>query len=336
MPTLSKDTWEEFMKRLLRWLFAAPFVAGLCQPAPAQDFPKRPVTIVVPFAAGGGGDILARMAVQRLEPKWGVPVVVENKPGAGGNIGAAAVARAAPDGHTLLLAGSPQFAVNVTLFKTLPYDPVKDFVPLALAAATPFVLVVNPSVPAHDVREFITYAKAQPQPLSYATAGFGVPHHLYMELLKSMTGINMTPVPYRGSAPALSDVVAGHVPVMFVDLGPGLGQMQAGGVRVLGGSMARRLDALPDAQPVNETLPGFDVASWQMYAAPAGTPRNIVVKLNADLREIMDLPDMKEQVRKSGMLPLEAGSVDQLQAFMKSEIARWSDVVRKAGIEGSQ
>lgn len=324
------------MKRLLRCLVSATLVALLSRSAVAQDFPKRAVTIVVPFAAGGGGDILARMAVQRLEPKWGVPVVVENKPGAGGNIGAAAVARASPDGYTLLLAGSPQFAVNVTLFKTLPYDPVKDFVPLAMAAATPFVLVVNPSVPANNLIEFIAYAKAQPQPLSYATAGFGVPHHLYMELLKSMTGINMTPVPYRGSAPALSDVVAGHVPVMFVDLGPGLGQMQAGGVRVLGGSMAKRLDALPDAKPVNDTLPGFDVASWQMYAAPSGTPRDVVAKLNADLRAVLELPEMKEQVSKSGMLPLEAGSVEELQAFMKSEISRWSDVVRKAGIEGSQ
>lgn len=324
------------MKRLLRCLVSATLVALLSRSAVAQDFPKRAVTIVVPFAAGGGGDILARMAVQRLEPKWGVPVVVENKPGAGGNIGAAAVARASPDGYTLLLAGSPQFAVNVTLFKTLPYDPVKDFVPLAMAAATPFVLVVNPSVPANNLIEFIAYAKAQPQPLSYATAGFGVPHHLYMELLKSMTGINMTPVPYRGSAPALSDVVAGHVPVMFVDLGPGLGQMQAGGVRVLGGSMAKRLDALPDAKSVNDTLPGFDVASWQMYAAPSGTPRDVVAKLNADLRAVLELPEMKEQVSKSGMLPLEAGSVEELQAFMKSEISRWSDVVRKAGIEGSQ
>jgi len=324
------------MKRAMKGLALACFAAAICGDAVAQEFPKRAVTIVVPFAAGGGGDILARMAVQRLEPKWGVPVVVENKPGAGGNIGAAAVARAAPDGYTLLLAGSPQFAVNVTLFKTLPYDPIKDFAPLALAAATPFVLVVNPNVPAKSVAEFVAYAKGQPQPLNYATAGFGVPHHLYMELLKSKTGINLTPVPYRGSAPALSDVVAGHIPAMFVDLGPGLGQMQGGGVRPLGGSMARKLEALPDVPTINDTVPGFDVASWQMYAAPAGTPKEIISKLNADLRSVLELPQMKEQVSKSGMLPLEAGSVEELQVFMKSEIARWGEVVRKAGIEGSQ
>ena len=324
------------MFRAIKSLVLAFWAASLGGVALAQDFPKRAVTIVVPFAAGGGGDILARMAVQRLETKWGVPVVVENKPGAGGNIGASAVARATPDGYTLLLAGSPQFAVNVTLFKSLPYDPVHDFIPIAMAAATPFVLVVNPNVPAKSVAEFVSYAKAQAQPLNYATAGYGVPHHLYMELLKSMTGVKMTPVPYRGSAPALSDVVAGHIPAMFVDLGPGLGQMQAGAVRPLGSSMAKRLEALPDVPPINETLPGFDVASWQMYAAPAGTPRDIIMKLNADLRSVLDQPQMKEQVSKSGMLPLEPGSVEQLQAFMKSEIARWGDVVRKAGIEGSQ
>ena len=324
------------MMGAMKSLALACMGALLCGAAFAQDFPKRAVTIVVPFAAGGGGDILARMAAPRLEAKWGVPVVVENKPGAGGNIGAVAVARATPDGYTLLLAGSPQFAVNVTLFKNLPYDPVHDFIPLAMAAATPFVLVVNPKVPATTVAEFIAYAKAQPQPLNYATAGFGVPHHLYMELLKSMTGVNMTPVPYRGSAPALSDVVAGHIPAMFVDLGPGLGQMQAGAVRSLGGSLAKRLEALPDVPAINDTLPGFDVASWQMYAAPAGTPRDIVAKLNADLCDVLDQLQMKQQVSKAGMLPLDAGAVEDLQAFVKSEIKRWGDVVRKAGIEGSQ
>ena len=324
------------MTGAMKSLALACMGALLCGAAFAQDFPKRAVTIVVPFAAGGGGDILARMAAPRLEAKWGVPVVVENKPGAGGNIGAVAVARATPDGYTLLLAGSPQFAVNVTLFKNLPYDPVHDFIPLAMAAATPFVLVVNPKVPATTVAEFIAYAKAQPQPLNYATAGFGVPHHLYMELLKSMTGVNLTPVPYRGSAPALSDVVAGHIPAMFVDLGPGLGQMQAGAVRSLGSSLAKRLEALPDVPAINDTLPGFDVASWQMYAAPAGTPRDIVAKLNADLCDVLDQLQMKQQVSKAGMLPLDAGAVEDLQAFVKSEIQRWGDVVRKAGIEGSQ
>ena len=324
------------IKRAISGLALASLAAMTGAAAQTPDFPKRAVTIIVPFAAGGSGDILARMAVQKLEPKWGVPVVVENKPGAGGNIGAVSVARAAPDGYTLLLGSSAQFAVNVSLFKSLPYDPVKDFTPLALAAATPFVLVTNPSVPAKNVSEFVAYAKAQDKPLSYATAGFGVPHHLYMEMLKSMTGINMTPVPYRGSAPALTDVVAGHVPVMFVDLGPGMGQIQAGAVRSLGVSLARKLDAIPDVPFINDTLPGFDVASWQMYAAPAGTPRDIIAKLNADLRAAIEDPQLKDQVSKAGMLPMEAGTVEQLQGFVNSEIKRWTEVVRKAGIEGSQ
>ena len=324
------------IKRAMLSLVFAGLTAALGAAAQAQDFPKRAVTIVVPFAAGGGGDILARMAVQKLEPKWGVPVVVENKPGAGGNLGAAAVARAAPDGYTILLATSAQFAVNQTLFKTLPYDPVKDFVPLALAAATPFVLVANNDLPVKNVAEFVAYAKAQDKPLSYATAGFGVPHHLYMEMLKSMTGIDMTPVPYRGSVPALADVMAGHVPVMFVDLGPALGQIQSRSVRALGASLARKVEALPDVPFINDTLPGFDAASWQMYAAPAGTPRDIIAKLNADLRAVIEDPQLKEQVSKAGMLSLEAGTIEKLHAFVAAETKRWSEVVRKAGIEGSQ
>ncbi|MDH7794601.1 MULTISPECIES: tripartite tricarboxylate transporter substrate binding protein [unclassified Beijerinckia] len=302
----------------------------------AQNFPNKTVIIVVPYAAGGSGDILARLVGAKLETKWGQAVVVENRIGAGGNIGAAAVARATPDGTTLLLGASPQFTVNVTLFKKLPYDPEKELTPLAMAAATPFVLVVNPSVPVKTVKEFIDYAKASPQPLSYATAGYGVPHHLYMELLKSMTGVQMNPVPYRGSVPALTDVVAGHVPVMFVDLGPGLGQMQSGAVRSLGVSLARRLDVLPDVPPINDTLPGFDVASWQMFAAPSGTPQPILEKLSADIRSVLEMPDIAEAISKAGMLPLPPRNIEDLQKFVKAELIRWGDVVRKAGLEGSQ
>jgi tripartite-type tricarboxylate transporter receptor subunit TctC len=308
----------------------------LIRSAKAQNFPDRAVTIVVPFAAGGAGDILARLVGAKLEKKWGQAVVVENRVGAGGNIGAAAVARATPDGYTLLLAGSPQFAVNVTLFKHLPYDPVKDLTPLAMIAATPFVLIVNPAVPVKTLKEFIDYARASPQPLSYATAGPGVPHHLYMEMLKSMTSLQMNPVPYRGSVPSLNDVVAGHVPVMFVDLGPGLGQIQAGAVRALGVSLAKKLDALPDVPPVNDTLPGFDVASWQMFAAPSGTPSSILLKLSADMRSVLEMPEITDSISKAGMMPLPPSNIEDLQKFVKAEITRWSAIVHKAGIEGSQ
>jgi tripartite-type tricarboxylate transporter receptor subunit TctC len=226
-------------------------------------------------------------------------------------------------------------AVNVTLFKKLPYDPAVDFTPLALAAATPFVLVVNPQLPVKNVREFIAYAKAQPQPLNYATSGPGVPHHLFMELLKSMTGLQMTAVPYKGSLPALNDVVAGHVPTMFVDLGPALGQVQGGGVRALGVSMATRVAAIADVPPINDSLPGFNVSSWQMFAAPSGTPRPVAEKLRAEIAGVLASPEVRAQITKAGMLPMDSGSIAQLESFVRAEIKRWGDVVRKAGIEGS-
>jgi len=303
----------------------------------AQDYPTRPVTIVVPFSPGGAGDILARMLGQRLEQKWGNAFIVENKTGAGGVIGVSAVARAVPDGYTLLVAGSPQMAANVSLFKNLSYDPVADFVPLALAAQTPFVLVVNPELPVHSVADLIRFAKERAGNLSYATAGIGTPHHLFAELLKSMTGIDMSPVPYRGSLPALNDVVAGHVPLMFVDLGPGLGIIQAGKVRPLGVSTRTRLAVIPDVPPLAEAgVPGFDAASWQMFLAPAKTPRPIVDKLHGELKRLLDTSEIKDRILHDGMVPMDNSSVEELQNFVESEIARWGKVVRQAGLEGSQ
>jgi len=315
---------------------AVAVLAVTAMAARAQDYPTRPVTIVIPFAAGGAGDILARMLSPRLEKTFGKPFVVENKPGAGGVIGAVAAAKAAPDGHTIMIAPSPVMAVNVTLFKQLPYDPATDFVPLAMAAQTPFVLVVNPSLPIKSVTDLIAYVKTQKGKVSYATAGPGVPHHLFAELLKSMTGIEMSPVPYKGSVPAITDVVAGHVPLMFVDLGPALSIIQAGKVRAVGVSTGARIPALPDVPPVNDTVRGFDVASWQMVVAPAKTPRAVVDRLHAELTTQLASPDLSAQIAKTGMLPMVTPSVEDLQAFVKSEIARWGKVVQQAGIAGSQ
>jgi tripartite-type tricarboxylate transporter receptor subunit TctC len=304
-------------------------------PAFAEDFPARPITMIVPFTAGGAGDILARVLSQRLEPIWGKGFVVENRPGAGGVIGAVATAKAPADGYTLMIAPSSTMAVNVSLYKTLPYNPATDFIPLAIPARTTFILVVNNNLPVKSVSELIAYAKAQKEPLAYATAGPGVPHHLFAELFKSMTGINMQQVPYKGSLPALQDVIAGHVPLMFVDLGPGAQQIKAGQVRPLGVSTAQRLKELPDVPAINETLPGFDVASWQMISAPAGTPRAVVEKLHRDIAAVMRDPALQEQIDKTGMSPVPSPSLDELQAYVKSEISRWTDVVRKAGIEGT-
>jgi tripartite-type tricarboxylate transporter receptor subunit TctC len=306
-------------------------------PATAQDFPIRPITMVVPFPPGGAGDILSRMIGPRLEQKWGKPLVVENKPGAGSLIGATAVQKAAPDGYTLIIAPSGTMATNVTLYKALPYDPTKDFVPLALAAQTPFVLIVNPDLPVKTVADVIKLAKERAGKLSYASAGPGVPHHLFAELLKTMTGIQMTHVPYKGSLPALNDVVAGHVPLMFVDLGPALPMIQAGKVRAIGVSTANRLASLPDVPPVGDTVPGFGAASWQMIAAPAKTPKSVVDKLHADFTSVLAMPEVKEQIAKTGMVPMDGNmTVPELQKFIASEIDRWGKVVKQAGIAGSQ
>ena len=305
--------------------------------AAAQDFPSRNVTMIVPFTAGGAGDILARSLAPKLEQRWGKTLIVDNKPGAGGVIGAVATAKAEPDGYTLMIAPSATMAVNVSLFKTLPYDPVADFVPLALAAQTPFVLVVNPELPVNSIADLVRYAKEKDGKLSYATAGPGVPHHLFAELLKSILGIQMSPVAYRGSLPALNDVVAGHVPLMFVDLGPSLGIIQAGKVRPLGISTRARFAGLPDVPPLAEVgVPGFDAASWQMIVAPAKTPQPVVAKLHADFNAVLDDADSKAAILRNGMLPVATTSVDNLKVFVSAEVARWGKVVQQAGLTGSQ
>jgi tripartite-type tricarboxylate transporter receptor subunit TctC len=332
---------QEETMNLSRWLALALVPLATLAAAPAgaaaQDYPTRPVTIVVPFAPGGTTDLLARTLGQKLEARLGKPFLVENKPGAGSLVGASFVAKAAPDGHTLLMAPSGTMSVNVTLYKNLPYDPVAEFVPLIGAAQTPFVLVVNPALPAHSVQEFIAYARERPGQLSFATAGPGLPHTLFAELFKSMTGITMSAVSYRGSLPALNDVVAGHVPLMFVDLAPAMGILQAGKVRPLGVSTAARLSALPQIPTIAESgVPGFTVASWQMLVAPAMTPRPIVEKLHGELKSALGQPELKDLITRNGMLEMENPSLEGLRDFVKAEIARWGKVVKDAGLAASQ
>jgi tripartite-type tricarboxylate transporter receptor subunit TctC len=325
------------MRLLKRCALITMALITLCQSAGAQDYPSRPVTIVVPFAPGGSTDLLSRMVGQKLEQRWGKTFVIENKPGAASLVAASAVAKANPDGYTLMMAPSATMSTNVTLYKSLPYDPVAEFIPLAVIAQTPFVLVVNPSLPVHSVQDFIKWAKEQGGQLSYATVGPGQPHHLFAELFKSMTGVEMSPVPYRGSLPALNDVVAGHVPVMFVDLGAGLSIIQSGKVRALGVSPRTRVAAIPDVPSVAEAgVPDFDAASWQMLVAPAKSPRPVVDKLHAEIKSILALGETKDFIVKGGMLTFENPSVEGLQDFVKSEIVRWGKVVHQAGVAGSQ
>jgi tripartite-type tricarboxylate transporter receptor subunit TctC len=318
-------------------LLAGLLALGLGGLAQAQDYPGRPVTIVVPFAAGGGTDILGRMVAHHLEQRLGRSFVIENRPGAGGTTGASFVARANPDGYTLLMAPSPTLAVALTIYRNLSYDPVADFVPLALIAQTPFVLVVNPELPVHSVAELIALAKQKPGELSFGSAGPGTPHHLYAELFKSMTGIEMGHVPYRGSLPLLNDVVAGHIPLTFIDFGPSIGMLRAGKVRPLGISTRFRLAQFPDIPTIAEAgVPGFDAASWQMIVAPARTPPAIVDQLHRELMVVVALAEFKDQIIAGGMLPMDNPSVEGLQDFVKAEIVRWGAVVRRAGLAGTE
>jgi tripartite-type tricarboxylate transporter receptor subunit TctC len=317
---------------------AGTAVAGLSASrlAWAQDYPAHSVTIVVPFTPAGSTDILARMLAQKLEQRLGKSFVVENRPGAGTIIAANAVAKAPPDGHVLLMAPSSTMAINVTLYKKLPYDPTTDFVPLAGLARVPFVLIVNPSLPVHSLRELIKYAKERPGQLSFASVGPGVPHHLYAEVLMSTAGIAMTHVPYKGSAPALNDVVAGHIPLMFCDIPPAIGMLRAGKVRPLGVTTGSRVPALPDVPTIVEAgLPEFgSLAGWHMLVAPGKTPRGVVEKLHAELIGILALPEIDGEVNRLGLISFDNPSVDGLQSFVKSEIARWGQVVQRAGIAG--
>jgi tripartite-type tricarboxylate transporter receptor subunit TctC len=324
--------------RLARVLLA--FLCGLwlaTHTVAAQDYPSRPVTLVVPFAPGGGVDQMARLIAGKLEQRLGKSFIIENKAGAGSIIAATYVQKSAPDGHTLLMAPAPTMAVNVALYKSLPYDPVADFAMVGLLSGTPFVLMVNVDLPVQSVPELLAYAKAHPDKMTFASAGPGVPHHLFMEVFKTMTGMKASHVPYRGSLPALNDLVAGHIPMMFSDLGPATGLIEAKRVRPLGISTKTRHPAFPDIPPLNDAgVPGYEAVSWQAIAAPAQTPRPVLDKLNTEISAVLAMPDVKEQILKYGFLPLPNRGLDELKDFVKLEIVRWGKVVNDAGIAASQ
>ena len=316
-------------------LLAASLLAAA--PTHAQDYPSRPITMVVPYAAGGGLDVLARTLAPRLTERLGKPIVIENRTGAGTAIGAAYVAKAPPDGYTIMLGTSTPFAINVTLHKSLSYDPAKDYEPIALIANAPFMLLVNPEVPAKSLKDLIALAKAQPGKLSYGSAGPGSPQHLSMELLKSMTGMDVVHIPYKGDAPALTDLIAGHIPMMFGEPTPILPLMQQGKVRALAVSSATRLATLPDIPTVSEAgAEGFNLVSWQMIVAPAGTPKPIVDRLHTEIKKVLDLPEIKAEFAKTARIPVDYPPVPELEKFVKSEIDRLGKVVERAGIAHSE
>ena len=326
--------------RLLALLCSAVIVLA-SQRAPAQDnpeqYPNRPVTFIVPFAPGGVTDLFARLLSQKLEQRLGKPFVIENRPGGGGTTAAIAVARAAPDGYTIMMASSTIMALNVTVRKSLPYDPTKDLVPLVLLARVPFVLVVNPALPVHSVADLVKLAKENPGKLSYGSPGPGTFHHLNAELFKSAFGVNMINVPYKGTLPALTDLVAGHISVMFSDVPPALPMIQGGKLRALGVTTKERVEAAPEIPPLAEVgMPGYDAASWHTVTTTAGVPPAIIAKLAGELRAIMGDAAVRESLIRDGALPQVSPSPEEMKRFVQSEIVRWGEVVKKAGIAGSE
>jgi tripartite-type tricarboxylate transporter receptor subunit TctC len=312
-------------------------LTALSQPAPAQEFPTRAVTLVVPLAPGGAMDIITRAYGAKLSERLGKPVIVENRPGGGTVTAAVSVAKAAPDGHTLLVTPSGTLATNATLYKSLPYDPIKDFVPVALYTKVPFVLVVNPALPVKTLPELIKYAKDNPGRLTYASTGVGTVPHLAFEILKTMAGVEITHVPYRGTPPALNDVIGGHVHMFFSDTAVAPPLLAEGKIRALGVSSLTRAGVLPDVPTIAEAgLPGFEAVSWHLIVAPGATPRPIVEKLHAELRSVTTAPDIHQQMVTMGLIPLDTPSVDELQRFVASEIAGWGKVVRQVGIAGTE
>ena len=299
----------------------------------AQDFPNRAITIIVPQPPGGGTDIISRIVAQQLSEQVGKPVVVENKPGAGTIVGTQAAAKSAPDGYTLLAGLTANMAVNPSLFKTLPYDPVRDFVPVGMMAQFPFVLVVSKDFPAKSVKDLIAMAKAKPGTINFASAGNGTGQHLSAELFKLMAGVDMTHVPYRGAAPAYSDVISGRTPVFFDNLASGLGHIKGGSVRALGVTGTKRSPLLPDVPTIAEAgVPGYQNYVWFGLWAPKNTPKPVVDKLYAEIRKAVATPSVKERIMKDAGVPMDT-ALAGIEPMEKAEIAKWADVVKRAHIQ---
>ena len=300
--------------------------------ASAQEWPAKAVRIIVPFPAGGSADLLPRVVGEKLAQQWGQPVVVENRPGAAGNIGAAAVFQAEPDGYTLLSAPPPPLVINRLLYPKLAYDSTQ-FVPMTVIAAIPNVLLVHPRVPANSASELIAYAKQNPTKLNYASQGSGTTSHLTAELFKSMAGgLQITHVPYKGSAPALTDLVAGQVDMMFDNLGVSLPHVKSGKLKSLAVASSKRLRALPEVPALAETLPGFEAVAWFGIVGPPKTPAAIAEKVAAGVAEALRNPDVLRRLNELSADPMGL-TPTETAAFMKQETERWGGVIRSAGVK---
>ena len=296
----------------------------------AQDYPSRPVRIVVPFSPGGSTDTLARIVGQKLTERSGQPVIIENRAGAGGHIGAEQVARSAPDGYTLLLGGVPH-AISASLYSKLPYDLSRDLTAIAEVASFPSAIVLHPSLPANSVKELIALARARPGQLSFGSAGVGSPNHLSLELFQAMAGVSMVHVPYKGSGQLVGDLLAGQVQLASMGLPVAVPHVQSGKLRAIAVTGAERSPLLPDVPTVSEAgLPGFEVTSWYGVFGPTGLPADIVVKLNSEIGSAVTAPDVKERLAALGAEP-SVKSPDQFGRYVRQEITKWAKVVKDSG-----
>ncbi|HET7364460.1 MAG TPA: tripartite tricarboxylate transporter substrate binding protein [Burkholderiales bacterium] len=318
------------MRIVGRLAAAALAAATWLAPAAAQPYPSKPIKLVVPFPAGGIADLYARLIGGRVAERWGQPVVIENRTGAGGNIGADAVAKSPADGYTLVMGSFGTHAVNVSLFASMPYDPVRDFAPIALVLEAEGLLVVHPSVPAQSVLDLIAYGRAHPGRLTFASAGMGTASHLAGELFKTMARVDMTHVPYKGNVPAITDLLAGQTSLIFATMPTVLPHVKAGKLRAIATIGSVRSAAAPDLPTVAETLPGFEVNNWIGLLAPAATPADLVRKWNGEVNKVMQGADLKQRLLVEGarFVP---NTPEQFGAYIKDEIAKWAPVVKASG-----
>jgi tripartite-type tricarboxylate transporter receptor subunit TctC len=307
-------------------------LTAIFQPAWVQTFPVRSVRVVVPFAPGGGADVIARLMGQRLSESWGQTVVIDNRGGAGGTVGSELVAKSAPDGYTLVMATVSTHAVAASLYRKLPYDPVRDFAPVTILASIPNYLVVHPSVPAKSVKELIALARAKPDQLTYASSGNGTSGHLSMELLKTMTGIKAVHVPFKGAGPGTIALVSGEVHMQFASVLPLKGPIESGRLRALAISGARRSPSLPDVPTVAESVTGYEAVTWYGLLAPAGTPASVISKIHSDAVKVAGMAEFRERMEKDGGTVV-GNSPAEFSDYIKADIAKWAKVVKAIGAQ---
>jgi tripartite-type tricarboxylate transporter receptor subunit TctC len=316
-----------------RLVLALGLALGVVLDAAAQPYPAKSIRLIVPFPPGGSADILARAIGQKAGDGLGQSFVVENRPGAGTAIGAEALAKSAPDGYAVMIGTVSSHAINPALNPKLPFDPVKDFTPISLVATIPFAMVVHPSVPAKTVQEFVELARARPGTLNYSSAGSGTSNHLAGELLRSMTGIDIVHIPYKGSAPALNDLIAGQVSMMFDLVLTAAPHVRSGAVRGLAVTGAQRSSALPGLPTVAESaIPGYEVSAWFGIFAPAGVPQPVVQRLNAEFVKALQQPDLRQRLASQGAEPL-TSTPAEFSAYLRAEIDKWATVVKMAGMK---